>query len=366
MPVDFPSPKTLRFDSVRQEFTFNNQRLTGILASFSGQTKRRMVVQEFPKRAGAVVEDMNRGPRRLEVRLIFVGPTCANDFTKFEQDVQQNPVGLLIHPIAGKWQAFCEGPTHQVEFSRAVNEIQVTVGWTETSLDSDLPREVPDVATSAQSATAAQVQFQQSSAGYMGAIAKVSSASASARASLDRALAQIAGVSAPLTFMRQQVDGVARAGSAIIATVAAIEESGAALAVSVTNFVDAATDVFNGSDVLAGSSDSTATLLGIVQTDAEKHEATLVASSPTPAGSVEAVSDVELSTDACLTLSDALQAARPPVILFTVPAMTDVITLAQQRYRRDALQYASQILAMNRIPNPAAIPAGTQLFIPSR
>jgi prophage DNA circulation protein len=356
----------VNFPSIPQTFTFNNRVLTGQLIAFSGQTRRRFVVQEFPKRAGALIEDMNRAPRRLETRLVFLGPTCANDFQKFESSVHANPIGLLIHPIAGKWQAFCEGPSHQVELSRAVNEIQVTVAFVETSLDATLPRDVPDVATAAQNATGAQVACQQSGATYMGTVAKVQIASDQARAALDRALGQIASAADPLTFMRQQIDSVATAGSAIIDTVEAIQAAGLGLAADTTNFINSATDVFNGSDILAGSSDASATLLGIVETSAQDYEDLLIASSPTAAGSVDAVSASELSTDACLTLSDALQAARPPVVQYTVPQLTDIITLAQRKYQRDALQYASQILAMNRIPNPAAIPAGTVLYVPSQ
>jgi prophage DNA circulation protein len=355
-----------KFDVLAQTFSFNNRTLEGVLTGFTGQTRRRFSVQEFPKRAGAVVEDMNRGPRRLEVRLVFVGPTCAAQYQNFESFVHKNPFGLLVHPIAGNWQAFCEGPSHTVDLARAINEIQCTVAFVETSLRSTLPREVEDVATAAQNATSAAVVFQQSSAGYMGAIGKASIASAHARAALDNALAQISQAASPLTFMREQIDSVATAGAAIIETASEIEQTGLALANNTASYISASTDVFNGSDVLAGSSDSTATLLGIVQTSAQTFEDTLISSSPTAAGSAEAVSDVELSTDACLTLSDALQASRPPVVVFTVPQLTDVITLAQRKYERDALQYASQILAMNRIPNPAAIPAGTKLYIPSR
>jgi hypothetical protein len=158
-----------------------------------------------------------------------------------------------------------------------------------------------------------------------------------------------------------------------VGKLADIEAASDLLVQDVSNFVDAANDLFTGdSDTApAGYSDAVSTLLGVAIVHGLALEATLIAASATPAGAADAVADVELMLDRCLTLSEAVAATQPPVVNYTVPAPMNVVVLAQRLIRewemdRDALEYASIIIGLNRIQNPAMISAGTVLRVLAR
>lgn len=355
-----------KYPAAPQEFSFGGRRLVGQLLSWSGQSQRRHVVHEFPKRAGAIVEDMQRGPRRLEVRLVFLGDSCAKDFADFERAVDSNPKGLLVHPIAGKWQAFCGGPSNQVNFATAINQIDATVSFVETTLDATIQKETPDVATAAQNATAQQTKFQATCSKMMGELAKAQTFVASSLAKIDTALALVDTLEAPLDFMSETITALAGVSQQAIGAVLSIQAKGNALSTAVTNYVTGATDLFNGGDVPAAQADQTATLLGVVLTASDDLTEALIAGSTTPAGAGEAVGDTEEMASYSLVLAEALKAARPPEILITVTELTDLVSLCVKRYPVDPLARASDILGLNRILNPAAIPAGTRLRAPSR
>lgn len=359
------------YPAIPQGFTFQHRDLKGRIVSFTGQKRRRFVVHEFPKRKGARVEDMDRSPQRLEVKLVFTGDNCAREYADFTASVDENPYGLIVHPIAGKWQAFCEGPLEDVDLNRAVDLIEVRVAWTETELDAAVARDVPDVATATQEVTAQQSAYQQAVGAFMGALAKAEETRGKALAAIDSALGQLDAVTAPVDFMRDSVVAVSTAQSTVIGKVLAIQAKANLLTEDVTNLADATTDLFAGGEVAAAIADNVDTLLGIVQQHAEDLQGELIADSPTPAGAADAVGAIDELVAACLTLSDAIAVARPPTIEWTVTKLTDVISLAQQirdqagSQARSVMSFASDIMALNRIPNPAAILPGTVLLVPT-
>lgn len=360
------------FPNAPQAFDFGTQHLLGFLVSFSGSQKRRSVDHKYLKRAGGRVEDMARDQLRAVFRLYFIGDDCAAKFAAFLAAVDDNPRGLLVHPISGRWFAFCEGPDYTVDFNRAINEIQVTVAFKEDQLDAaiELP-DTPDVATAAQNASGAQSTYQQTVAKFMGTIAKAQLAVGSAQAQVDQLTAQIGTVNAPVDFMRSSLAAITGVTSAVYGAITNVAVASDLLAQDVTNFIAFATDLFSGSDFAPGFSDSVATSLGIVETDGQALEDALVAASVTPAGAADAVQDTEITVASCIVLGDAIQLALPPVIAYTVPAPMNLLKLAQliifqRNLERDAQEYANAILSSNRIPNPANIPAGTVLIVPSQ
>src|SRR5262249_11440200 len=157
------------------------------LVSFTGSSQRRSVDHEFLKRDGSQVEDLGRRSRRIEVKLRFIGKDCAQRFSDFEAKVHRNPTGLLVHPTTGRWIAFCEGPQHSVDFSRAINEIEVAVSWKESDLDATIEADVPDVATAAQNCSGQVEQMQKSVAGNMCETAKASTTLGSVSEAADTA-----------------------------------------------------------------------------------------------------------------------------------------------------------------------------------
>jgi hypothetical protein len=321
---------------------------------------------------------MERGPRKLEVRLVFITDynadgsvhTAAASSARAADDFfDQNPVGLIIDPIHGRWTAFCEGQQSDVDFSQSTDRINYRVSFTETDsrLQDVSAPDIPDVATAAQNVTAQQTKYRESTASYMGALAEFRLFESSALIKIDEALSLVSTVTDPITLMRETIAAASGAASSIIGTILGIETAAQLLDQDVTNFVDSTNDLFEGAEVSGGQTTSSQTLLGIVLMHAADYEALLTSTSATPAGSAEAVISTEETVDACLVLDSAIKQSRPPVIQVTITELIDLITFCQRRYpNSDPLARASEIMALNRIPNPAAIPAGTVLLIPSR
>ncbi len=351
--------------------TFGALQLRGFLVSFSGENRRRFVAHEFFKRAGARVEDGERGPRRRTYRLQFLGATAQQDFAAFAAAVDQNPFGLLRDPTEGEFFAFCEGPDYNVDFARAVNQVECNCRFVESELDVAVSADPPDPSTAAQNLSGQQTAFQQSTASAMAVIAKAQITVGTSLAAIDSAVSQISSASAPVDFMRSTISALQGAGSSLIGALAGIQAQADLLVQDVTNLAAAATVLFTGADTVStGNADSIATALGIVQTDALQLESLLMAASPSAAAVADAVADLELLVDLSQTMSDAVQASIPPVTTYTVPATASVIVIAQQLIQRagatsDVLAVASQVMALNKIPNPGAVPGGTVLFVPS-
>jgi hypothetical protein len=83
------------------------------------------------------------------------------------------------------------------------------------------------------------------------------------------------------------------------------------------------------------------------------------------AATYDALAAAEVVYAACQDLADAVMAARPPIIEFVVPGVTSIAVLAAQRYGSQAISRIDEILSLNVIPTPTAIPAGTKLILPS-
>jgi hypothetical protein len=336
------------------------------MVGWGAQTPRGHVVHRFVKRRGARVEDMEQSPRTFSARLHFIGPSAAKDYNDFKADVADNPRGDLVHPIAGRWRAFCQGPDENVDFERAVNEIQVNCSWVEDELDAKTPRDVPDVATSAQNASAKVNAMEQGVAKYVAAMGRAEAVLGAALAQIDALEATLDEVEDPINEMAGLVRSVAGSSASLVARVTTVADKSAIALSDLRAYIDSATDLFNGSEHPVAQFDSANTLLGVAVMSCETLEAAMSDASPSPAGAADAVGDTEEALSSSYILAEALAAARPPTILITVTELTDLITLCVSRYGDAALSRASDVMALNSIPNPAAIPAGTRLLVPSR
>ncbi len=358
-----------------QAFTFTAGttvlELKDLSTGFSGATPRERATHRFPKRDGARQEDMGRGPRTYTARLEFTGPDCAQDFSDFERAVDANPAGLLNHPIVGQWRAFCSGPQYDVDFSRGLDHIHVNVTFDEDTLDADLSEQTPDVATAAQNATGQQAETEKALAGSSADAATQTTRDPSALDKINAAVKQIESVSDPLDYVTGQITQALGVASRIYGALNRVQVLWDVLNETVTDFVARAADLFSGdASGAAGQAAALDAVLGNVLAQAEAAGEAAIAASQTPAGAAEAVAQLALLVDACLTVNDAVRAAIPPAIWIVVPGLTNVMLLAQRRIQdagvdMDVLTYASAILGLNRIPNPAAIPGGTRLRVPS-
>jgi prophage DNA circulation protein len=352
--------------SMVQAFKFGTFELWGSLLAYSGSSKRRSVNHESPKGDGARVEDMGRGQQKLAVRLVFTGINCAKDYQAFKKYLSDNPSDLLIHPIAGRWNAYTDGPEEDVDFARALDEIQVRCEWREDTLDYTIQRDAPDPATAAQAATNKQTELEQTVAEFMCDLAKLQTAEAAALEKIDVALDALALVEAPIDFAQSSIDAAVSAGSQVIGAVATIQAKANVLLDSIEGYVTSVGDLFEGSDPAAGAATAAATLLDTVAVAEQALEDVMIQYSPTAACAAEAVGVAQEALAACYVLDAALQAARPPIVLYTVPELMDVVTLAMRTGNAStALSRVQTILQLNRLSNPAAIAAGTKVYVPS-
>ena len=365
-----------QYPSTPQSFSFASRSLVGVLVGFSGATPRRMVMHEYLKRRGGRAEDMEIGPRTLDADLQFLGATAGKDYRDFENFIAKNPFGLLNHPIAGRWQAFCRGPQPQVHFQEAINQVKVRVSWIETELDATTTVDPPDVATAAQNVVGQQSTLQLSIAGFMAILAKAQTLQGQALNAIDTAINAVnsvtSAVTSPVSYMQSAINAALGATSAIVNALAAINTSTVVLNNDINNFVSYVSALFTSTSDTppAASADAIANQLGMIQSDTLALESALLAAPARPASCAQAFADAEILLDNCMTLNDAMQAALPPTLLYTVPGMVNVVVLSQRLIQqfglnRDPLQFASTIMGLNRIPNPAAIPAGTQLLVPT-
>ena len=356
-----------------QAFTFGSLQLNGRIVRFNGTQPRRFVVHQFPKRRSARVEDMEGGPRRLEVDLVFTGDVCARDAQTVKAQLAENPRGLLTHPFAGQWQAFCEGPTDSVDFAQALDGITLRVAFIESELDGvvQVP-DAPDVASAQQQASSTLSAAQVTAAKFMAGIAKASAFTASVAAQMNAAIAAAETVTAPIDFVKAEIDQLAGLGSAAIGAINRIAISMNALAGDVQNYVDAANDVFNGLDTTPAAVANAQKLLGTALAAAVDAQSAVDAAAKSPAGAADAHGAIEETIAACLVVDAAVRAARPPTVEVTVPGLTDLLHFCvgfmhdRQINTRDPLTFASEVMGLNRITNPAAIPSGTILLVPSR
>ncbi|MEO9196317.1 MAG: DNA circularization N-terminal domain-containing protein [Polyangia bacterium] len=358
---------TSSYPATPQAFTFQGVNYSGILEGFSGRAIRIGAVHQYLKRRGARVEDMNNGPTRLAIRLSFIGDDCAVRYKKFLKAVDANPYGLLVHPIAGKFQAFCEGPDTEVSFGNGVNLISVKCSWIESNIGAPVaPPDVPSPTVAAQQVGAQKTAFQQATAVYMGKIAQGYLKLASATDAVQSALANVALVTAPIDLVRAAISTAVGATSAAIGAVTSIATHAELLGQDVENFLASTSDIFDGTAETI-SSDAVESLMDAVADSGQAASDALVEASPTPAGAAEAVGYTDELVASCYVLQAALLQARPPTISYVVTHTTDIVSLCLLLFPdANPFSQTALILGMNRIPNPAVIRAGTVLRVPSK
>lgn len=359
-----------QYDNNVHPFTFTANKATielfGALVSWSGKNPRRRAEHSYLKRRGSRQEDMGPGPRSADFKLKFIGKNCVRDYLLFVDFVDKNPSGLLNHPIAGQWNAFCDGPSDSVDLGRSVNEIDVGVSFTEDNVSANIVRDIPDATSAAQIVTATQAAYEASTAQYVGEIAAARAKTLGALAKVQDAIEQVqAGVEEPLSFMRDTLVAAGGIRAASLRSIDIVASAAELMSQAIDTFVSTSivSDVYTGGEALAGIADSIDTQVGVILDLAEDFEVKVIAAAESPAFGADVVAANDQMVAACLDLADALKADKPTLLRFVTSALTDVISIATQFYPgEDAAARASQLMSINRIHNPAAISAGTVLY----
>lgn len=284
------------------------------LTSFSDTRKPRLATHEFPKRDGAKNENMGRAPHRTQWQLTFTGPSWIKDFRALCQSIDEDPSGPLVHPVFGQYPATCEGFDHsQVDIAQALDTVSLSLSFVENQLDGELDGTAGQgVAAKQQNVTSVLGELADAIVGYGSAAAAGALAAVQLAATAYEEAAGDSSMNATTdSSVEPKLDAVAQ--TVILATAAVLADP-------------AATSNATAYPVLA--------LLEEVYA-------------------------------ACLELDEAVLAARPPTVEFVVAGTMHVAALAAARYgAENAAGRINEILALNDIPDPGAIPAGTVLVLP--
>lgn len=293
-----------------KSFRWKDLDLAGNLMSWNDRIGMRLAVHQYLKRDGAEVEPMGAEPGRFTMRLCFLGENWAKQYRALVATIRKDPRGQMVHPLLGTMNVACEGiPDASVVPGQERDSINLTIVFVEDQVD-------------------AQV------------LSDDSPGPAARKAKIVSIASQVSAIS----------QAAAWGQTAVNLTTAAISFAVAA------------------ESAAASLSDADVTLdgqLGVVATSSEDAEDAIADDSTytTPAASFVALSVVEQLYAECLDMLDAVAATKPLILTYTVPAQTDVASIAARLYGKDGLGRMDEILVLNRIANPYAIPAGTVLQV---
>lgn len=291
-----------------QGCSFKGLDLARFIIEWKDTREPSLAVHRYSKRDGAEVETLGRKPHEAKVTLAFAGPSWRKDWLPIAASIDDDPKGPLVHPVYGRMQAACQGfnsATMNVE--QAANLYVVPLGFIEDNVDTRLVAE-------GQGPAAALARVQATGA----ALLKKSTRTGKPHPNV-------------LRFIT-----------------------------TATVFATATYQAFQRSIVDRGLPGQ----LGEVRDLAAQARAAFRAAGG-DASSYEAIALTEELYDACTRLEESVRASGPRFVVYTVPALTSMAALAARFYGADGLSQMNEILANNpgRVPNPAAIRAGTQLLM---
>lgn len=283
--------------------------LSGNLVSWNDKIGIRLAGHQYLKRDGAEQEPMGAEPGRFTMRLCFLGPKWASNYRALVAAIRKDPRGEMVHPVLGSLRVACEGiPDAVVDPGAERDSINFSLSFVEDSVDAS-----------------------SESARYEGPATKAAKVNNLAT-QVTAAIAQFAtAIAAGETLTGE---AVAYAADAVAATTANTFNSG----------VDQQ--------------------LASVSIAADEAIAAIIAD-PDALGAAgfPAISLVRQLLAACLDLEESTRSTRATVISYVVGADTNLAALAATLYGKDALQHLDELLALNRIPSPHAVPAGTRLRV---
>lgn len=294
-------------------FRFGDMELHGNLMQMVDSHKPRNAVHEYLKRDGAQIEYMGRGPKRFRFMVSFIGPNFRKQYLNTMAALDRNPKGLLVHPLLGSIPAAYDGTEGAtVDISRAIDSIDLPIAFIEDRVDTNLEREAED----ARSVNAKE--------------------------------AAVTGKSATLTAAIAIYGSVVEAAVEILTETA--EEYAEVAAASVNDTTPDTSLSTRLGDVAAYANSA---IRAILDDDTDEDA--------TDASKFEAIDAVEQLFAACLEMDEAIGTQRPPMTEYTVAVTIGIGALAARIYGRDATAKIDEILSLNRIQTPHAIPGGTKL-----
>jgi len=293
-----------------QGCSFKGIDLSKNLTEWKDTRQQSLAPHRFIKMNGAEVELLGRKPHQVKATLAYAGPSWRTDWLPLAASLDQDPSGLLVHPVYGQMPAVCEGfleATMNVEF--AANLYIVPLTFIENQLGAAVQSK----------ASAGAAAIRQQAQAHGAALLQRAPAQGPVRANVLRFVTTALGYAQAAVNTTEEALSYGRLLESQLAQV----ELGA---VSVRDAIRA--DSTTGSD----------------------------------ATRFDLIALIEQLYDDCIQLEGAVLSAAAPVV-YVVPSTTHIAVLAVKFYGPDGLSRIDEILANNPglIPNPAAIAAGTML-----
>jgi hypothetical protein len=272
----------------------------------------RVVVHEFPYRDGAKVETLGRKPHKTSWRLTFTGADMRDTLLALAQGLESSSSGLLVHPIYGQMRVVCHGFDRSViDIPNATDTVTLELAFTEDQLDLGIV-EQQGLAAKQQAASSAVAEFKQVLEPY------------------------------------KDQDTVST-GQSLMSTASSYASAAYAAASTVT---------------IDPSLDSQLASVGTALVSFQSAVAVDSLAARSVAQSYDVLIAAELVYAACLDLADEIALETTGFQVHTVMGMTSIAVLAASLYGAQAIKKIDQILQLNNLPDPTAIPAGTVLILP--
>ena len=306
--------KNLLVDSKVTEFRPDDSGAAIVLhpyvATVQDKLAPRLAMHEFMKVDGGQVEYMGKSPNEYRFALNFVGPDWRTQYVNLAARLDKQCKGILTHPAFGDIRVACRGlDGAAIDVAQAVNAIMVPISFVDDNVDTRRQLETaPSVAVTV--------------------------------SAVDAAILDVQAQTLPFTASTTQV--------------AALVGAATACATAITLASEDNTESPQIAALLNAVADTTNIAITALEADPYNTE---------PATAYAAVASCEVLAASCADASQALRDSRPPLILYTVSAETDVLTLASLLYGAQASSRVDEILQLNPRLNPYLIPSGAVLSL---
>lgn len=291
--------------------------LSGNLVSWNDTVGVRLARHQYLKRRGAEIEPMGAEPGQFTMRLVFLGKTWASNYRALVAAIRDEPRGTMVHPVLGTMSVACTGISEAaVSPGEEVDSVNLTVGFVEDSVDASSPA---------------------------------------------------ARFSGP-TARKAKVDGLATELTDSLASLGASLALAQTLAAKVRTFAAAAADALedNAPDTsidqqLEDAGRDTDELLAKIKSESAARLAGTSKAGRADADAYQAIQTAQRLYAECLALAATVEASRPTVVTYVVPATTSVAAIAATFYGAEGKARVDEVLTLNRVADPHAVPAGTRL-----
>lgn len=312
-----------------QTFQFKDIDLHGTLENWNDTLGIRIANHRYLKRDGGETEWMGADQRRFRFKCVFIdtgdGTSVTDRYQQLEASIYTQPLGLLIHPRLGKIQVACDALQVTENPPQGIDAIEFNISFVENAVDTTL--------------TAPNVGPQVSISDMTNSLSKFS-----------------------ITNLDVVAGGVSIEGTFSVLTLSARF----ALRDVINSFVSTCNTFLQLASDAASSIYQVPALLSQLNIVITQGNATIAYIQNLGKPDVimwPLIENVKTVQAEARNTYNSIIASKPTVITFTVPSLMSIQTIATRLYGKDAQSHIQEILSLNNIPNPAAIPIGRVLLI---